>query len=476
MKKLIIIFLLLTFPIKAKEVNYSEYSNYSSYFENNIKGNELKEVKKTTMYKYYNLKKGKGEYFIFGENDSFYSMFDINDYIYSNYSKWSLIKPCFKEGRIIKEREVCYYSDIKKIRYVHFDNFFGSDNRLIINEIVVNNNEFEIPFSIYCEGCSEGFYEKVVNGNLEPEGSYILNDGYLVLDLGDYYYINSLEISFSLSNYNNNTSVININTSRENDLKSRIYNNFNSYLYFINNEEETFSVFNYKFQDFILIDPEWNEYKRSEETVLEDKFKRVELRREYSYKDILYYYYNFDREYSDYFEYKPMEFQYKDEELVKDFYQYRTRDKVVIKSNILITNKNQKLEDFIFENTTNELEIKGEVNYKKNGIYEIDYVFPFIKIKKIVEVAILENEVVNENINLDIENKEKALVNNNENTLIENKEKVLIENKKENNKVENDTELNLLDEKVLFKNKKTNSFYLISCLLLLMLIFKKSFK
>ncbi len=467
MKKAIIIFLLLTVPIKAKEVNYSEYSNYSSYFENYMESDELKEVKKTTMYKYYNLKKGNGEYFILGENNSLYSTIDIDDYIYSNYSEWSLIKPSFKEGRIIKEREIYYYSDIKKIRYVHLNNFFGSDNKLIINEIVVRNNEFEIPFSIYCEGCSENFYEKVVNGNLEPEGSYILNDGYLVLDLGDYYSINSLEIYFSLTNYNNNVNIININTSRENDINSNIYNKFNSSLYFLNNEVETYNIFNYKFKDFILTDPEWNEYKRNEEMVLEDKFRRVELRKEYSYKDILYYYYNFDREYSDYFEFKPIEFQYKDEELVKDFYQYRTRDKVVIESNILITNKNQKLEDFVLENTTNELEIKGEINYNKNGIYEIDYIFPFIEIKKMVEIAILENEVVNKKVvNVPINEKktEKILVK---------KEDDLDKRKKDI--VENDTELGLLEDLVLVK-KKVNGFYLTSFLFLLVLILKKSFK
>lgn len=117
---------------------------------------------------------------------------------------------------------------------------------------------------------------------------------------------------------------------------------------------------------------------------------------EYRYKDKYYYHYSNKRQYKDDY-YVYLDGYIRDEKDYKDFYRYRTRDKLEITDKIVITKKDEKLEDFITSNM--DYKIVGEINYTRNGIYSIEIENYFVKVPITVTV-LLEDNIKNYYTNL----------------------------------------------------------------------------
>lgn len=84
-----------------------------------------------------------------------------------------------------------------------------------------------------------------------------------------------------------------------------------------------------------------------------------------------------------------------DTEHVKTFYKYKTRDKVTIDDNSVITSKDMRLSDFIKESTINidDILITSDINYLVNGTYKINFVLPFKTVTKDIKVKIEQNYI-----------------------------------------------------------------------------------
>ena len=392
---LLIFFLIFMFNINVNATTttyYSDYSSYGPYIDEKVESDELTDVKKTVMYRYYKEERENGEYYVKGQNNSLYPYIDEEDFITTNWSEWTDSAPNEEEGRKIKTREVYYYQEMKKVRYIHFTDIRGSNSRLNINEIIVSNNNEPISYTIYCEGCNNDFYEKITNGIITFEDSYILEDGYLRIDLNDYYHLSDLSIKFYITDFGYDEKRYTLSTSRDSSINSNIYTFVVTRLFFKNNNFNEYMERNYKLGKLIFRQPEWDEWKKSLLPIDSSSTRRVQKKLEYSYQDTMYRYYRLNKVYAaNYYENAPECFPKKDEKDYKEYYQVRTRDKVVIKDEIIINNKNQKLEDFIIEDTTGKGVIDSNINYEQNGYYYASFIFPFTTIDKLVYVDIPEN-------------------------------------------------------------------------------------
>ena len=397
MKKILIVinlmFLFIGNISATTKTYYSNYSNFSQPTSSYIESNDIIDVKKTTMYRYYKEEKKYGDYYLINKHNPNYPYADLNDSIKTGYTNWSEEVPNNEVGRSVKTRDVYYYRDMKKIRYIHFTDVDGGRNQLNINEIIVRANNQDISYTIYCEGCSDNFYEKVTNGKINSENSYVLHGGYLILDLKNYYNLSDLNIRFYLTDIDISEKKYTISTSRERNINSNIYNRVTTRLFFKHNNLDECKMREYQLDKLVFVDPEWDSTKKSYNLINATSTRQVEKALEYSYQDILYHHYNIKKLYADgYYESSPFGFPTKDENDSKEYYQSRKRDKIVIEDKIIINNKNKKLEDFVIENSTNNISIDSNINYEENGIYEVSYIFPFITIDKIVYVDIDENK------------------------------------------------------------------------------------
>ncbi|MDD4283160.1 MAG: hypothetical protein PHX03_05170, partial [Bacilli bacterium] len=420
MKKLLITIIFILFTIKSVGAStntyYSEYSDYGPQSDVKPEETELVDVKKTIMYKYYKEEKNYGDYYLINNNNELFPYADTNDFIKTGYTDWSENIPQNQVGRSIKNRDIYYYQNMKKIRYIHFTDIKGGKEQLNINEIIVTENNHNIPYTIYCNGCSTNFFEKITNEKINYENSYLLYGGYLRLDLGEYYNISDLNVKFYITDISNSEKRYSLSTSREEPFNSKIYSNVMTKMYFKHNDYNEIKEISHKLDEINLISPEWETKIKSYNPIIATKTRKVEQRKEYSYQDTLYRHYNYQKNYTnDYYEESPLGYPIKDESEYIEYYQSRYRDKVTLKSKIIIENEEQKLEDFVVENTTNELNINGIINYEENGVYEVTYIFPFIQLDKLVYVNIAPKEESKDDGDEDMDNNDEDMDNDDEN-------------------------------------------------------------
>ncbi len=86
----------------------------------------------------------------------------------------------------------------------------------------------------------------------------------------------------------------------------------------------------------------------------------------------------------------------------KKIYKYQERDKLVIEDNIIITNKDTSLLDFV---SNKDIKYTSNINYDINGIYKVNYLFNDKTISKDIYVSIEENYI-------DLINKQASMISN----------------------------------------------------------------
>lgn len=412
MKKILITVILMfsnIIGICAKSTTYySNYSDFEEYKNNYIEANDLINVKENNFYRYYKEEKVTGDYGLIDEPNLLFPYTDPTDSIKTNYSDWSHNTPVSKAGRKIEVRDVYYYQDMEKVRYIHITNVDGGNDRLTINEIVVEQNFLnQIPYTILCDGCSFGFLEKVTNGKLVNDNSYIEKGGYLRIVLNDYYDLSELSIRFYVSDFTDAEKKYEIKTSREASKDSNIFSTVLTKRWFRNYDPYDFVECQYALSRIPLVNPRWSEPQKSDKPLNSTVTRKVTRLNEYRYQDTLYRHYGIKRTYYDSYDLtSPLGFPIKDEETATKYYSSQKRDKVTIENDIVITNKNQKLEASVLENTTNSLKIESNIDYNKNGLYKVSFILPFIQVDRVVLVNIKEN-IVEEKNNLEINEEPK---------------------------------------------------------------------
>lgn len=428
MKKIVLLLLILfslNFKVQAsaKDVYYSEYSDFSEFSQTKIDSSELVDVEIERRYKWYK-ENITDEYLLYDDGMEKYEFINTDNFIESDFSEWGYEKPDKTTGRVIEEKEEYKVKRLKPIQSLMLGDFYFSKDKVTLGEIEIYVNNNKIDYTSVCGSCYNGVFD---------ESSFVLIDFY------EPYYIKDITIKLitAENQYINSFRMFAIEPMIDN-VPSKI---FASYIY--NNELSDIVITE---EDFNIVNPEYEEEIIYDLLPNVSRLDNVEVNMKYRYKDKYYYFYNTELEYlngyySEYPGYK------KDENDYMDYYRYRTRDKIVIDNEMTITRYKKDLNDFII--STTDYEIESNINYLKNGVYSVRYVTPFQTIEKEVTVDIEENELREELENLNQKYNELVVdYNNNQDKIEELTESIEVKNEqidnlKEKQQIElssNDTE------------------------------------
>lgn len=398
MKKILtglLTFFLLVNNISALSTTYySEYSDFSSWQEEPIIENDTTKVEIERRYRWYKETMKNGDHYIEEENDPEYSLINRKDTKKTDWSDWQTTPPEEKKNREIKSKEFYEYQDMKKIRYIHLEQFHGENNKLNITEIEVKINGNVIDYEVECENCAEEFSKNIKNQNLLDENNYIEDSGYLRIDLKEEYNLNEFTFIIHMKDTSTERKMYNLYITRDPERNSRIYGEAMHFHWFQTEETETYPK-EHSMNSVNITNPEWEEKVLSETKIESSKTRKVTKRTYYQYQDTLYRYYKVEKQYAKNYSttaYKTYPIQ--DTSDYKDYYRKKTREKVVIPNHIVITSKKMKLEDFITETTTKNIKIEGDYDITKNGSYKVKFILPFKTVSRTIYVDINRSDAL----------------------------------------------------------------------------------
>lgn len=428
--------LLLMETVKA-EVFYSNYGPFNEYTENFVETSDLTITESERRYKIYKEQIVEGNYYIEDENPTYLPFVSKDNFVETEYSTWDKIKPEEKSNRDILEKTIYEYQEMIGVRYIQMYAIHGSNGGLRIREIEVYNGDEKIDFTYACEECIGS--ENVLNDGMLNEELFLNNDsGWMTIDLNGYYALDNISFKTYLYDEGSDVKTYSIKYTKEEDFASQMFVKGYYKNYFTSKSFDDIYSFITTINDYDIIFPEWKEPVLSEEEVSETKTKKVDVYQMYSYRDLKYYYFNKEKVYADgYYLSSNEEYPFIDNNIYKDFYRFKIRERIVISDNLKITSYDTKLSDFILESTIPDILISGEVDYTKNGFYDISFELPFQSVQKKIEVSILENDY---NLLLkELEEKEKLL------------EEVIIENETAEKEL-NDSLLKIKENEQLIKD------------------------
>lgn len=381
MKKILIILLFFSFiGCKAKDY-YSEYGPFSDWTTEFIELSDTVDIESSKRYKYYVIKE-EGNYFIENMNPKEYPLINKELFYYTDFSGYSLLEPESFKNREINQMILYKYKNKNLVRFIKLTNIHGGYGTLRISEISITSDT-DINYKYTCFGCSTGFKDNINNKVKNENLSNISNEGELIIDLGSDYRYEDLNISISIYDVTSDTKTFNIEFyNKENILimSKNIAENFRCNG--LNNYKEY--IFNYNNLNHMNL----YETDTYEDDKLPDDVYLVSSQTYYSYRDLYYYYYKEILEYSDYLSEAIAYYPYKTDDY-KYYYRYRTRAKVSVEDDIIITDKNYNLYDYV--ESEEDVFIEDNINIDQNGDYMISIQTPFNIIEKTVTVSLEEN-------------------------------------------------------------------------------------
>ena len=221
MKKILwLIFLCLIINKVDAKVYYSEYSEFSSFQEEEVTSSDTIDVIKEERYLWYKNVETMGDYKLYNATDNF-----SDDCYLTEFTDWNN-KKIDNVGYIYEERNAYNYTMAKGVRYIHLYNLQGSYGSFRIPELDIKYKDKSINYTYTCEGCLEGFDDYIHNGIYEENKSYIANGGSLIIDLGKEYPIHLIDIVFYIFDLGNSDKLYTIgySTDKNNLLYSKQYN------------------------------------------------------------------------------------------------------------------------------------------------------------------------------------------------------------------------------------------------------------
>ncbi|MDD3392729.1 MAG: hypothetical protein PHE54_04245 [Bacilli bacterium] len=397
MKKILLLLLLLSISIcSVKSVKadnyYSDYGSFSEYQETLIEESDTVDVETERRFKWYKEEKELGDYALLGDNDPMYPYADVSDYIQTSFTSFNVTYPKEHFDRNIETRTIYKYQDMKEIRYLKFSNVSGSYGSFRISELMITAGLNTLNYAVSCSSCSEDFDYYINNGSTYESMAYVNNGGTFVIDLLDYYPLDSLNITLYMYDEGYSDKRYNLEVYRT--LTSNVYAEVLNIHYFTYNGLDEIVPFNINVDKLKITNPEWYPVQETTNYVEASKTKKVTSETQYRYQDKLYRYYRLNKVYNDVYSSSGIDdFNLCDVNDYLDFYRYRSRDKVTITDNLIIVNDNTKLEDFITYSSVDEINIISDINYEVNGTYNVSYELPFITINKNVMVNIEQNTI-----------------------------------------------------------------------------------
>ena len=376
MKKIILLLIVLfSFNINAqastKDVYYSEYSDFSEFIENEVSSSDLIDVERERRYRWYK-NNITSEYMLYEEGIGKYTLFDLEDYQESEFSNWQYEQPASQFGRLIEEQKEYKVNKLKPIQTLMIADFSFDEDTINFGQVEIYLNNQKIDYQYICGDCS---------------GISFKESGFIMIDFYEPYHLKDLTIKILNSDKDKiNSFKIHAIEPMVVDVPSKIYATYT----YQSNEEINFMISE---ADFDIINPEYEEEVIYNEMPDLGVLDNITIDTKYRYKDRYYYFYNSEKEYIEGYHANYPEY-IKDDNDYKDYYRYRSREKVVIENEMTITRYKDSLEDFII--STADYDIETDINYLKNGVYSVRYVTPFQTINKTVTVDIEENELRDE--------------------------------------------------------------------------------
>lgn len=382
MKKILwLIFLsfLIVTNVDAK-VYYSDYSDFSQFQEEEVFPSDTVDVIKEKMYLWYKNVNKLGDYKLYNNVDSF-----SNDCYMTEFTDWSNQK-IDNAGYNYEERNAYYYTMAKGIRYIHLYNLQGSYGSFRIPELDIQYKDKSIKYTYTCNGCLEGFDDYINNGIYEENESYITNGGSLIIDLGKEYPFHLIDVIFYIFDLGNSdkTYTIGYSTDKENLLYYKQY--------VLQFSDEYWSNAVKRFHNIDEIDDSIWKYNETYVGLRNNDFViNKESIKQYRYQEKWCKVYETFKEYSEYSKEPIEDYIYRVDDSLKYFYSYRVRDKLELDIKE-ITSKDFNLNDFIVT-STDEVLISDNINWDKNGIYNVSFKLNNINVKEEVVLNVESNTI-----------------------------------------------------------------------------------
>ena len=385
MKKILWLIFLLVLGVKveAKEVYYSDYSNFSEFQQEEVINSDIVEVEKEERYLWYKEIQEEQDYQLYNLEDSF-----SDDCYFTEYSNWQNEK-IDNPGYIYDERNVYQYTKAKSVRYIHLYNLQGSYGAFRMTELAIKVNNKEIDYKYTCEGCLSGFDDYINNGIYDENKSYINNGGSLIIDLGKQYPLNQIEVIFYIFDLGPSDKLYTIGYSTD---KKDIFIAQSYILNFADEYWDNALKVVKKITDLNISLQEWTTSETSYEVDDDTSIVDTKVTKQYRYQEKWCKVYQKKKEYYQEYSNKAIDdYIYRDEESKKTFYRYRTRDKLEIDV-YDITDENFDLNNFIIT-STDEVEITNNIDWNKNGIYDITFTLNDLIVTKSVILNIDSNTI-----------------------------------------------------------------------------------
>ena len=385
MKKILWLIFLLVLGVKveAKEVYYSDYSNFSEFQQEEVINSDIVEVEKEERYLWYKEIQEEQDYQLYNLEDNF-----SDDCYFTEYSNWQNEK-IDNPGYVYDERNVYQYKKAKSVRYIHLYNLQGSYGAFRMTELTIKVNNKEIDYKYTCEGCLSGFDDYINNGIYDENKSYINNGGSLIIDLGKQYPLNQIEVIFYIFDLGPSDKLYTIGYSTD---KKDIFIAQSYILNFADEYWDNALKVVKKITDLNISLQEWTTSETSYEIDDDASIVDTKVTKQYRYQEKWCKVYQKKKEYYQEYSNKAIDdYIYRDEESKKTFYRYRTRDKLEIDV-YDITDENFDLNNFIIT-STDEVEITNNIDWNKNGIYDITFTLNDLIITKSVTLNIDSNTI-----------------------------------------------------------------------------------
>lgn len=380
----LIFLLVLGVKVEAKEVYYSDYTDFSEFQEQEIFASDIIDVETEQRYLWYKENQVLGDYQLYNLEDNF-----STDCYLTNYSAWQDEKIA-NPGYVYETRNQYEYTKAKSVRYIHLYNLQGSYGAFRITELIVKINNQEIDYDYTCTGCLEGFDDYIHNGIYEENMSYIDNGGSLIIDLGQEYPLNQIELTFYIFDLGPSDKLYTLGYSKD---KNDIFIAQGYLLQFADYHWGNAKKEVKKVTDLNIALTEWTTQEISYEQETDDSIVATEITPQYRYREKWCLIYQNEKEYySEYTVNAIEDYLYRDEDSQKTFYRYRTRDKLEIDL-FEIKEPNFDLNNFIVT-STDDVVIKNAIDWSKNGQYEVTFILNDLEVTKDVVLNIEANTIV----------------------------------------------------------------------------------
>ena len=258
-----------------------------------------------------------------------------------------------------------------------------------MTELTIKVNNKEIDYKYTCEGCLSGFDDYINNGIYDENKSYINNGGSLIIDLGKQYPLNQIEVIFYIFDLGPSDKLYTIGYSTD---KKDIFIAQSYILNFADEYWDNALKVVKKITDLNISLQEWTTSETSYEIDDDASIVDTKVTKQYRYQEKWCKVYQKKKEYYQEYSNKAIDdYIYRDEESKKTFYRYRTRDKLEIDV-YDITDENFDLNNFIVT-STDEVEITNNIDWNKNGIYDITFTLNDLIVTKSVNLNIDSNTI-----------------------------------------------------------------------------------